>query len=40
MKPISHTTFFNTYPLDSPSSYVQPGDKRFVTDDLYVINNV
>ena len=40
MKPISHTTFFNTFPLDSPSSYVQPGDKKFVTDDLYVIQSV
>ena len=40
MKPISHTTFFNTFPLDSSLSYVQPGDKRFVTDDLYVIQSL
>jgi len=39
MKPISHTTFFNTFPLDSSLSYVQPGDKKFVTDDLYVIQS-
>ena len=39
MKPISHTTFFNTFPLDSSLSYVQPGDKRFVTDNLYVIQS-
>ena len=40
MKPISHTTFFNTFPLDSSLSYVQPGDKRFVTDDLFVIQSL
>ena len=39
MKPISHTTFFNTFPLNSSLSYVQPGDKKFVTDDLYVIQS-
>ena len=39
MKPISHTTFFNTFPLDSELSYVQPGDKKFITDDLYVIQS-
>ncbi len=39
MKPISHTTFFNTFPLSSSLSYVQPGDKKFVTDDLYVIQS-
>ena len=39
MKPISHTTFFNTFPLDSSLSYVQPGDKKFVTDDLFVIQS-
>ena len=39
MKPISHTTFFNTFPLDSSLSYVQPGKKKFVTDDLYVIQS-
>jgi hypothetical protein len=39
MKPISHTTFFNTFPLASSLSYVQPGDKKYVTDDLYVIQS-
>ena len=39
MKPISHTTFFNTFPLNSSLSYVQPGKKKFVTDDLYVIQS-
>ena len=44
MKPISVSSFCNKYPLDTTPedngvNFVSKGKKRFITDDLYVIQS-
>ena len=39
MKPISASSFCNKYPLNVGESFIVPGKKRFITDDLYIIQS-
>ena len=39
MKPISASSFCNKYPLSVGESFVVPSKKRFITEDLYVIQS-
>ena len=39
MKPITHTTFKNTYTVTDPDSLVKLGEVLNITDDLYIIRS-
>ena len=39
MKPITHTTFKNTYTVNDPNSLVKLGEVLNITDDLYIIRS-
>lgn len=39
MKPITHTTFKNTYSVNDPNSLVKLNDTLNITDDLYIIRS-
>ena len=39
MKPITHTTFKNTYSVNDPNSLVKLGEVLNITDDLYIIRS-